>query len=102
MTQKYTYVLVLIAYVLVLRQNGTMSLTASKLRENIYKILDQVAETGIPVEIIRKGKRLKIVSQSPVDQKASKLSLLVKHNVMKCPPEELVHLDWSEEWKASE
>jgi prevent-host-death family protein len=79
-----------------------MPLTASKLRENIYKILDQVAETGIPVEIVRKGKRLKIISHSPPDRKESKLSSLVKHPIMKCEPEELVHLDWSEEWKASE
>jgi hypothetical protein len=79
-----------------------MRLTASKLRENIYKILDQVAETGIPVEIIRKGKCIKIVADAPTEIKGSKLSRLVKHNVMKCEPEEIVHVDWSEEWKASE
>ena len=30
-----------------------MALTASKLRENIYRVLDQVLETGEPVEIER-------------------------------------------------
>ena len=37
------------------------SITASKLRENVYRILDEVLETGIPVEINRRGKKLKIV-----------------------------------------
>ena len=31
-----------------------MPVTASKLRENIYRILDQVLETGVPVEIERR------------------------------------------------
>lgn len=42
-----------------------MKITASKLRENIYRVLDQVVETGVPVEIERRGRRLKIV---PADE----------------------------------
>jgi prevent-host-death family protein len=79
-----------------------MALTASKLRENIYKILDQVAETGVPVEIVRKGKRLRLIADSPIDRKKTKLSRLLAHDVMKCEPDEIIHMDWSEEWKASE
>ena len=37
-----------------------MKLTATKLRQNVYAILDQVIETGIPVEIERKGKIVRI------------------------------------------
>jgi len=36
-------------------------MTASKLRQNIYRALDEVIETGVPLEIERKGKRLRIV-----------------------------------------
>jgi hypothetical protein len=79
-----------------------MALTASKLRENIYKILDQVAETGVPVEIIRNGRRLKLIADPLTDQKTSKLSRLVRHDVIKGDPEDIVHLDWYKEWKASE
>lgn len=79
-----------------------MALTASKLRENIYKILDQVAETGIPVEIIRNGKRLRLIADPSSDRKTSKLSRLVKHDIMKSDPEDIIHLDWYKEWKASE
>ena len=72
-----------------------MRMTASRLRENIYKVLDQVLETGIPAEIQRKGKILKIVP--PAGQ--SKLDNLKKHNILKGNPEDIVHMDWSAEWK---
>ena len=73
-------------------------ITASKLRQNIYKLLDQVAETGNPIMITRKGKRLKIV---PVD-KVSKFDNLKKRKGLLCDPEEIVHMDWSKEWKYTE
>ncbi len=73
-------------------------LTASKLRENVYKILDQILETGIPVEILRDGRILRIV---PADKpKKSKIENLVEHReAIRCAPEELVHIDWSSEWR---
>lgn len=41
-------------------------LTATALRSQLYRVLDDVATTGQPVEIIRKGKRLRIqVVDSP-------------------------------------
>ena len=38
-----------------------MVITASKLRENVYRILDQVLATGEPIEIERNGRRLLLV-----------------------------------------
>lgn len=75
-----------------------MALTASKLRENIYRILDQVLKTGTPVEIVRGDRKLRIV---PVEEsRKSKLaSLRPRAKVVVGDPEELVHLDWSGEWK---
>jgi hypothetical protein len=75
-----------------------VKVTASKLRENIYGILDQVLETGTPVEVIRKGKVLKIVPE----QKPDKLSRLKKRKCIVGDPEDLVHLDWSSEWTEPE
>ena len=72
-----------------------MILTISALRQNIYKLLDKVLETGVPIEINRKGKILKIVPPEDRD----KLSNLKKRNILNCDPEELVHIDWSSEWK---
>ena len=72
-----------------------MVLTASKLRENIYQILDQVLETGVPVEIRRKGKTVRIVPTEAVP----KLSRLVPRDYLRVDPEAIVHLDWSGEWR---
>jgi antitoxin (DNA-binding transcriptional repressor) of toxin-antitoxin stability system len=75
-----------------------MYLTASKLRENIYAILDKVLETGTPVEIKRHGKILRIVPGTP--QVKDKLQELEEHkDALLCDPEEIVHMDWSNEWK---
>ena len=71
-------------------------LTASKLRENVYRILDEVLETGVPVEIERRGKILKIVSTEP----RSKLENLKPNpGYLRCDPEDVVHRDWSAEWR---
>ena len=73
-----------------------MKVTASKLRGNIYKILDQVLKTGKAVEIERKGRLLKIV---PVEA-VPRLARLEPHDdVIKGDSEDLVHVDWSSEWK---
>jgi hypothetical protein len=68
--------------------------TASKLRENIYGILDQALETGVPVEVVRKGKILKIVPEVKPD----KLSRLKKRNYLVGDPDDIVHMDWLSEW----
>ena len=73
-----------------------MMMTASKLRENIYNVLDRVLETGVPVEIQRRGKILKIVSSFG----RSKLANLKKHDVLVCDPHDIVHSDWSDQWKS--
>lgn len=71
-----------------------MPLTASSLRQNIYRILDEVLETGVPVEIVRRGRILRIAADPP----ASKLDKLVVRETMRDDPEDYVHIDWSGEW----
>ena len=72
-----------------------MSITATKLRQNLYSILDEIIETGIPVSIIRKGHKLKIVALDV----GKKIDRLEEHLVTKDDPESFVHIDWSETWK---
>lgn len=75
-----------------------MRLTASQLRANIYRILDQVAESGVPVEIVRRRRRLKIVPAD--DARPRKLDRLKpRPKALRGDPERLVHLDWSKAWK---
>ena len=72
-----------------------MTVTVSGLRQNIYRLLDQVIETGQPLAVTRGDRKLKIMAEKP----ASKLSRLSRHKCIRCDPEDLVHLDWSREWK---
>ena len=72
-----------------------MTVTASGLRENVYKLLDRVLESGEPLEVKRRGKVLRVLPPDPV----SKLARLGKRRCIKGDPEDLVHLDWLHEWK---
>lgn len=71
-----------------------MTVTASVLRKDIYQLLDQVLETGKPLEVQRKSGMVKIVAERP----GSKLERLRQHACIQGNPEELVHMDWSGEW----
>ena len=71
-------------------------MTASQLRRDIYNLLDQVLETGVPLEIERKGRKLCIVAEEP---KRKLDNLKRREGFIVGDPEELVHLDWSEEWR---
>ena len=70
-------------------------MTASQLRKNIYRLLDQVLETGVPLKIERKGRTLRIVPEPT----RGKLDNLKRRDCMVGDPEDLVHLDWSHEWR---
>ena len=72
-----------------------MTVTASRLRENIYGLLDKVVETGEPLVVQRKGHILKIVAEGH----RPKLSRLTKRACIKGDAEALIHLDWSKEWR---
>ena len=74
----------------------SLIMTASKLRANIYNVLDKILETGVSVEIQRKGKTLKIVPMAG----PSKLANLKKHDILNTSAESIVHMDWSDQWKS--
>ena len=70
------------------------TITVTELRGNIYSLLDEVLNTGIPIEIKKGGKKLKIM---PVG-KANKLQNLVSRpNVIKGNPDDLVGISWEKE-----
>lgn len=78
-----------------------MRVTASKLRENVYRILDQAIETGIPVEVVRKGTILRIVPDKPVS-KLAKLEKMKKRDNFVGDPDDLLGMDWSIYWSENE
>ncbi|MEB3311431.1 MAG: type II toxin-antitoxin system Phd/YefM family antitoxin [Snowella sp.] len=70
------------------------SVTPTELRGNLYNLLDEVLSTGIPLEIDRGGKRLRIVPVEAVD----KLQRLARRpDVISGDPDELVSLGWEQE-----
>ena len=71
-------------------------ITPSKLRADIYRLLDDVLETGMPLEVKRKGRILKIVPAEPVDRLEK---LIERKDFILCDPDDLVHMDWSGEWR---
>ena len=70
-------------------------ITASKLRQDVYQLLDSVLETGQPLEVKRKGRILRI---TPEPDAESRLSKLRSHPTLTCDPEDIVHMDWSDQW----
>lgn len=72
-----------------------MTLTLTELRADLYKVVDQIIETGVPIEVLRHGHKIKII----LDDGPSKLERLVhRENVINGNLEDLVHLDWLSEW----
>lgn len=74
----------------------TIHVTATQLRKDVYHLLDQVVNSGEIIEVKRKGKLVRIVPVGSV----SKLASLKPHSsAITGNPDDLVHTDWSENWK---
>jgi len=68
----------------------------TRLRENLYGVLDEVLSKGTPVSIERKGRLLTL----SVQPSGSRVACLVAHpGSFTGDPEALVSIDWSTEWK---
>ncbi len=78
------------------RWGMTKRIHASALRRDVYRLLDQVLETGEPVEIERRGRVLRIVTDPP----KSKLAALVSRpEAISGDPGDLVDVEWSGSWR---
>ena len=72
-----------------------MALSASKLRADVYRLLDEVLETGKPLEIERNGKTLLI---TPKEKESIWDRLPRREGAIIGDPDDLIHMDWSSEW----
>ncbi|MEZ4269143.1 MAG: type II toxin-antitoxin system Phd/YefM family antitoxin [Myxococcota bacterium] len=73
-----------------------MAVSISKLRSDIYRLIDEVLATGEPLEIERRGQILRITREQP----ASKIDRIVPiPGLIVGDPQDLVSIDWSEHWK---
>ena len=69
------------------------TVTPTELRANIYKLLDEVLQTGLPLEIKKGEQRLRIV---PIEQKDKFQNLISRPDVIQGDPESLAALNWEE------
>jgi prevent-host-death family protein len=71
-----------------------MPITASQLRQNLCRVLDEAIATGTPVEVVRKGVVLRIVPP----KRGSKLDRLKRRKGFVGDLDDIVSIDWSKEW----
>lgn len=73
-----------------------MTITASKLRADVYRLLDRAILSGEELQIERNGTIVRLVPPSP----RSWLDRLPRREgVVVGDPDDLVHMDWSANWK---
>lgn len=71
-------------------------MTATELRRNIYRVLDEVLETGVAQEVQRHGQKLLIV---PAEPRRHRFEDAPKRKALNCTFDELVATTWGEAWK---
>lgn len=74
-------------------------LSPSKLRANIYKYLDSVAQSGKTLEINRNGVILEL-SPKKRTQMVNNLKKLKKRKLVRCSDEELLNSNSEKEWNS--
>lgn len=70
------------------------TVTPTELRADIYNLLEEVLNTGIPLEIKKGDKKLRIVPLEKVDKLQN---LLSRPQVIQGDPEDLVAISWEDE-----
>jgi hypothetical protein len=70
------------------------TVTPTELRANIYKLLEEILSTGIPLEINKGQKRLRIVPVEPVDKLQN---LVLRPDAILGDSDDLVAISWEKE-----
>lgn len=70
------------------------TVTPTQLRTNIYNLLDEVLKTGLPLEIKKGDKKLRIV---PVEEVDKLQNLVARPDVIQGDPDDLAEIDWMNE-----
>ncbi len=70
------------------------TVSPTELRSNIYKLLDEVLNSGVPIEIKKGEKLLRIV---PVEKSNKLMNLTTRSNVIVGDPDGLVDISWEKE-----
>lgn len=71
-----------------------MTISAAELKKNVEKVIDDVLDSGQPIEVERNGKRVEI---RPIAERPKLQRLVRRPDFIIGDPEDLVRLDWSGE-----
>ena len=72
------------------------AITATELRRDVYRILDEVLESGMAREVVRKGRKILI---TPAEPKRLRLQDLPRRRARNCSFDELVATSWEKAWE---
>ncbi len=67
------------------------TITITELRTNIYNLLEEVLATGIPLEISKGGRKLRIV---PVEKVNKLHNLIHRPAIIQGDPDDLISMQW--------
>ena len=79
---------------LFLEEMPVKTITPTELRTNIDQILDEVLRSGLPIEVKKGDRTLRIV---PVEKTDKFQNLVARPDVIQGDPEDLVTLNWEGE-----
>jgi hypothetical protein len=79
-----------------------MALPATRFRASLYKVLDRVIATGVPVEVELRGRRVRIV---PAESHSRLRNVVERSDYIVGDPEDLVQptfdaAAWEKKWPA--
>lgn len=75
------------------------TITATRLRSELYRILDEVARTGEPIEVERAAGRIVIQPAKSARTARPRGKPQGNPQLVVGDPDDLVHFDWSKHWK---
>ena len=81
---------------------GRVAVSASRLRQDIYRLLDDVIATGDPLVVERRGHRLSIILDEEVEHvpMKGKLANLRPHpGFITGDPSDLDEITWADAWQ---
>ena len=70
-------------------------MTPTELRRNLFRVLDEILASGKPLDIKRKGHKLRI---TPLKSASGVRNLDPHPGTIVGEPEDIVHCDWSSHW----
>lgn len=80
--------------VLIQNKKSMKSVTLQELKGNLESLLEEILKTGIPLEIDRGGKRLRIV---PVEKSDKLKNLVYRPDFIIGDPDDLIDINWDQE-----